>query len=199
MRRIVVTGLMLIGAVILGSIAATRAPETSVVVAAPSQNPQPVTVTNFPTTQGVTGTVNVGNLPAVQNVAGTVAVGNLPVDADGNLRVAGGTAPPPFKLIRIFDPTVFPPAQVPTHVGPFDVAGWKRAILFINHPDGQLNVGNNGATMEYGTSGVFLSLQGVSLNDQADILITDVVMPELRVSILTTTGDTYEGWLYLSN
>src|SRR2546425_1052295 len=43
-------------------------------VAAPSQNPQPVTVTNFPSVQGVSGTVNVGNLPAFQNVT----VGNLP-------------------------------------------------------------------------------------------------------------------------
>ena len=101
MRRIVVTGIVLIGIVILSSLAATRAPETSVVVAAPSQNSQPVTVTNFPSVQGVSGTVNignlpavqrvvVGNLPAVQQVGGSVAVTNLPgiQSVTGNVAVS---------------------------------------------------------------------------------------------------------------
>jgi len=103
MRRIVVTGIALICVVILSSLAAATAPETSAVVAAPSQNAQPVMVTNFPSTQAVSGTVNVGNLPAVQTITGAVSVGNLPavqtvagsvqvanlpIDGEGNVRVA---------------------------------------------------------------------------------------------------------------
>jgi hypothetical protein len=89
MRRIVVTGLAIICVIIIGSMAATREPRSAVIEAAPTQNPQPVAVTNFPAVQGVTGTVNVGNLPAVQTVTGTIAVGNLPLDVNGNIRVAG--------------------------------------------------------------------------------------------------------------
>ena len=39
---------------------------------------QSVAVSNFPSSQPVTGTVDVGNLPATQAVSGTVNVGNLP-------------------------------------------------------------------------------------------------------------------------
>ncbi len=89
MRRIVVTSLALISIVVLGTLAATRGPRSAVIEAAPTQNPQPVAVTNFPAVQGVTGTVNVANLPAVQNVAGTVAVANLPARAHHTDRLAG--------------------------------------------------------------------------------------------------------------
>ncbi len=139
MRRIVVTGIVLVGVVILSSLAATRAPETSVVVAAPSQNPQPVTVTNFPSVQGVSGTVNVGNLPAFQNVTvgnlpavqqvgGSVAVTNLPgiQSVTGNVAVSnlpavqmvgGSVAVSNLPLdadgnVRVSSPTAPPSPQI---------------------------------------------------------------------------------------
>jgi hypothetical protein len=40
-----------------------------------------VKVSNFPATQGVSGTVNVGNLPSTQAVSGSVSVSNLPAAA----------------------------------------------------------------------------------------------------------------------
>jgi len=45
-------------------------------------------VTNFPSVQGVAGTVSVGNLPQVQSVTGTVAVSNLP-PPQGPIRFKG--------------------------------------------------------------------------------------------------------------
>src|SRR6266850_1769696 len=108
MRRIVVTGIVLIGVVILSSLAATRAPETSAVVAAPSQNPQPVTVTNFPTTQGVSGTVNVGNLP---------------LDADGNLRVspAATSGGPQFQIVKLVEGQQFTSGTGVSYTTPYPI------------------------------------------------------------------------------
>ncbi len=41
-------------------------------------NPMPISVTNFPAIQAVSGSVTVGNFPTTQPVSGTVAVSNLP-------------------------------------------------------------------------------------------------------------------------
>jgi hypothetical protein len=50
-----------------------------------------VSVSNFPATQQISGTLNVGNFPTVQPVSGTVAISNQPAlafDANGNLKVS---------------------------------------------------------------------------------------------------------------
>jgi len=47
---------------------------------------KPVSVTNFPATQNVNGSVSVSNLPAVQNVSGQVQVTNLPA-VEGEVEV----------------------------------------------------------------------------------------------------------------
>jgi hypothetical protein len=62
-------------------------PDGSTPLSAASR-PTQVEVTNFPSVQPVSGTVNVGNLPAVQNVSGTVQVSNLPLDGSGRVVVA---------------------------------------------------------------------------------------------------------------
>ncbi len=147
MRRIVITGLVLICVVALGSMAGTREPRSAVIDAA-TRTPTQVEVTNFPAVQGIAGTVNVGNLPAVQTVAGTVAVanlpavqsvsgtvavGNLPLDANDNVRVASASAAPSFVLIKIADAVQFVPScpgLQPTNLGTFNVAGFRRATLF---------------------------------------------------------------------
>jgi hypothetical protein len=51
---------------------------------------QNVAVTNFPSTQNVSGTVSVSNLPQTQQVGGEVAVSNLPAVQDVNV-VSGCT------------------------------------------------------------------------------------------------------------
>lgn len=74
-------------------------------------NVVPVAVSNFPSTQAVTGTVAVGNFPLTVNVRGTVDVGNLPIDDQGNVRVAGELTPaqpPASHFVGITHATVEP-------------------------------------------------------------------------------------------
>jgi hypothetical protein len=71
--------LLVAGAVVAVPLSISLAP-VGVGASQPPAN-QAVTVTNFPATQNVTGTVNVGNFPAfptTQAVSGTVNVGNFP-------------------------------------------------------------------------------------------------------------------------
>jgi hypothetical protein len=227
MRRIVLIGLALICVIIIGSMGATREPRSAVIEAAPTQNPQPVAVTNFPTVQGVTGTVNVGNLPAVQNVmgtvavanlpavqavAGTVAVGNLPLDPNGNVRVTSGPpSPPPSAVIKIADALPVGPVESLT-LGPINVAGWHRISLIV-----RANIAVNGDTSCIHVSAPF-SLDGIVLvngpmiavctdfntsvtsETRSDIAAQDLITPEVTVFVTgANTPSTLDAWLYLSN
>jgi hypothetical protein len=50
----------------------------SSIQAANTDNPKPVTVTNFPVSQNVNGAVTINNLPTTQQVNGQVSISNLP-------------------------------------------------------------------------------------------------------------------------
>lgn len=56
---------------------------------------QPVSVSNFPATQSVTGTVDVGNIPITQSIIGTVAIDNFPITqpVNGTVTSTQGTTP----------------------------------------------------------------------------------------------------------
>src|SRR5262249_24234030 len=61
------------------------------VVLASDQSNVPVTVSNFPATQPVSGTVSVGNFPATQAVSGTVAVTGVATETTLGTRLADST------------------------------------------------------------------------------------------------------------
>jgi len=85
MRTVVIWGVALVCLVVIVSqqqdLGAQRGAPPVPAAAAGTKPPSSVEVTNFPSIQGVAGTVNVGNLPQVQSVTGTVTVGNLPQPA----------------------------------------------------------------------------------------------------------------------
>jgi hypothetical protein len=98
----------------------------------------PVSVTNFPATQPVSGTVSVGNLPAVQQVSGTVSVGNLP--AVQQVSVTNASSAP--VLVRVLNAPGSSPfvavlnPQTPAFVVPSTVNGLSAQALVVTQVSG---------------------------------------------------------------
>lgn len=85
------------GAAPSGSVSVTNFPATQPISGTVTANVGTVSVGNFPATQPVSGTVAVSNLPATQTVAGSVSVSNLPatqaVTGTVTANVGTGTQP----------------------------------------------------------------------------------------------------------
>jgi len=197
MRKVAVWGFVLVAIALV--FPGTEAQRSAPINTAPTTRPAQVEVTNFPVVQAVSGSINVGNLPAIQPVSGSVQVSNLPFDADGNLRVVSNSDHPAYKIVRLFDVTTFSPSPSFVSLDPVDVAGWKSATVFINHPGGPPEIGNNYFQVEQGIGDHFVRVSDVTLNDERDMTNMGILLPQLRLSLLATTDQTIEGWLYLFN
>jgi hypothetical protein len=93
-----------------------------------------VTVTNFPGTQPVSGTVSVDNLPGTQTVSGTVSVNNLPPVQDVNIIESGKQQ---IEILQTLGPSDGPgvPARISNPANPLfpildgQVPSGKKMVL----------------------------------------------------------------------
>jgi len=86
-----ITGTVTVSDIVIQNVTVDNTAANPVPVTFTPLSPISTTVTNFPPTQAVSGTVAVSNLPAVQSVSGTVAVSNFPAvqAVSGSVTVTG--------------------------------------------------------------------------------------------------------------
>jgi hypothetical protein len=124
--------------------------------------PQQVEVTNFPATQGVTGTVSVSNFPATQGVTGAVSVSNFPATQG----VTGSVSVSNFPATQEVTGTVAI-SSLP------DLSG-----LPVNISGQTVNISNQ--TVDISNQTVDISNQTVDISGQAVVVSGNVTIPHLN-------------------
>lgn len=210
MRKVAIWGFVVIAVALLFTGAQAQRVTLSPTVA-PTAKPQQVEVTNFPTVQPVNGSVNVGNLP---------------VDADGNVRVTGTTAPTRrTRFMKIADSVIYigtSRSDASQIVATINVDGWTNYDIFLRTTclvDDANGFGVAGIVY-FGDSDIFqrdpvaipAGAGCYAVNPDPDIQFHltgnvgsgRILGPELRLGLQGTTGRdagniSIEAWLYLTD
>lgn len=212
MRKLVIWSVVLVCLTMLVSLGGTAERRRQGIEAAPTREPQPVAVTNFPAVQAVNGAVNVGNLPTVQTVAGSVQVSNLPLDADGNVRVASPAPTGRQTLFVQVANAVSVDVAKDLGVATYPVASWRsvQPYIRVNFPPTDPNINFCVSFLiDFGTEDIWVqqASTGQVCTYSPPYTITTsaaVTGPDLRLRVTDNgppfaSGITLDVWLFLSN